>query len=154
MVSRVKVGWAAAAAKTGSERRARARWMRTVGALLSLGSWSKSGRGLDPAKGAAFITLLGKRVPSHCHPSRGARQPMGTRREVRKAGGGSGEGRRGAPSSLLPGLSGTGHSPVTSWTGLGLSGAFRMITQTLRSPLGSKKGGISGMPGGRGAPES
>lgn len=103
MVSRAKVGWAAAAARTGSDRRARARCRRTVGALLSLGSPSKSGRGPDPAKGAAFITLLGKRVPSHCHPSRGARQPMGTQREVRKAGGGGGEGGSLEPSSRAVG---------------------------------------------------
>lgn len=66
------------------------------GSAVVSGVPSKSGRGPDPAKGAAFITLLGTRVPSHCHPSRWARQPMGARREVRKAGGGRG-GQGGVP---------------------------------------------------------
>lgn len=105
--------WATAVARTGSGRRGEREGAVGVGrgsgaASLARGARSESGRGPDPARGAVFITALGKRVPSHCHPGDGARQPMG------KAGRGVGAG---APRSRPPPPSsptGTEHSPVTS----------------------------------------
>lgn len=89
----------------------------SAAASLARGPRSESGRGRDPAEGAVFITRLGKRVSSHCHPSRGARQPMGTGREAGRVGGGLGQGPPRAfllPASLLLGA---GHGPITSWLG-------------------------------------
>jgi hypothetical protein len=133
------MGWVGAAARTGLDRRGERVGGGSAAASLVRGPRSKSSRGRDPAKGAVFITPLGKRVPSHCHPSRGLCQPIGTQQVAEKVGGGLGLG-------LGLGLYRvffffffswrlcTGHNPVTSRVGLGLSGAFLRVAGVLLTP--------------------